>query len=156
MPAQKLKKFLENHEVKYVSIRHSPAFTAQEIAATAHVPGKELAKAVMIIMDGQMAMAVLPASHQVNLKLLKEVAGAGELRLATEEEFKDEFPDCVVGAMPPFGNLYGMVVYAAEALREDKEIAFNAGSHGELIKLAYEDFEKLVKPKMGNFSEKKR
>jgi len=154
MPVKKLKDFLESKNIKYVSIRHSPAYTAQEIAATAHIPGKELAKTVMIKIDGQMAMAVLPASHQVNFKLLKEVSGAREIRLATEEEFKDIFPDCEIGAMPPFGNLYGMEVYVAESLAEDKEIAFKAGFHSELIKLAYQDFEKLVKPKVANFSSK--
>lgn len=101
-----------------------------------------------------MAMAVLPASHQVNFKLLKEVSGAREIKLATEEEFKDMFPDCEISAMPPFGNLYGMEVYVAESLAEDKEIAFNAGSHSELIRLAYQNFEKFVKPKVANFSSK--
>jgi len=154
MPVKKLIDFLESNNIKYLSIRHSQAYTAQEIAAAAHIPGKELAKTVMIIIDGQMAMAVLPASHRVNFKLLKEVSGAREIGLATEEEFKYRFPDCEIGAMPPFGNLYEMKVFVAEALAEEKEIAFNAGSHSELIRLAYADFEKSVNPKVASFSSK--
>lgn len=152
MPVQKLKEFLDKQGIKYITIRHSTAYTAQEVAASAHIPGKELAKIVMVKIDGKMTMAVLPATHNVDLELLKKVAGANKVELATEEEFEGMFPGCDVGAMPPFGNLYGLDVFAAESLAEDKEIAFNAGSHAELIKLAYKDFERLVKPKMGRFS----
>jgi Ala-tRNA(Pro) deacylase len=150
MPVKKLKDFLDKNGVKYVSITHSPAFTAQEIAqeiaASAHIPGKELAKTVMVKLDGEMAMAVLPASFRVDFGLLKKAAGAKKAELAGEDEFKGAFPECELGAMPPFGNLYGMPVYASEALAEDEEIAFNAGSHIELLKLAYKEFERLVKP----------
>jgi len=152
MPVKKLKEFLESHNIKYVSIRHSRAYTAQEIASAAHIPGKELAKTVMVKIDGKMAMAVLPATYKVDFDLLKEVSGASKVELASEQEFKDLFPECEVGAMPPFGNLYGMEVFVAETLAEDQEIAFNAGSHTELIRLAYKDFEKLVKPKVVKFS----
>ena len=148
MPVRKLKELLEKENVKYISKYHSPAYTAQEIAASAHIHGKDLAKTVMLKLDGKMAMVVLPASYQVNLKLLKEVSGAREARLATEEEFKTLFPDCEIGAMPPFGNLYGMEVLVDESLTKNEEIAFNAGSHYELIQLAYKDFEKLVNPKI--------
>ena len=153
MPVEKLKNFLDENNVKYITIRHSPAFTAQQIAASAHVPGKELAKTVMIKIDGNMAMAVLPASYHVDFKLLEEASGAVRIALADEQEFKDMFPDCEVGAMPPFGNLYGMDVYVARTLAEDEEIFFNAGSHSELIRLSYKDFERLVKPKVLKFSE---
>ena len=152
MPAQKLRDFLNEHGVKYATIIHSPAFTAQEIAASAHVPGKELAKTVMVELDGKMAMAVLPASHKVNLDELREAAGASQLKLACEKEFADLFPGCEIGAMPPFGNLYNMDVYVAPALAEDEFIAFNAGSHTELIRLAYADFERLVQPKVIEFA----
>ena len=152
MPVKKLKEFLDRENIKYVSIRHSPAYTAQEIAATAHIPGKELAKAVIVKLDGKMAMAVLPASHQIDFNLLKEASGARKVELATEEEFKGMFPDCEIGGMPPFGNLYGMEVFAAKALAGDEEIAFNAGSHSELMRLACKDFERLVKPKIASFS----
>ena len=152
MPVEKLKQFLDGQKVKYVSLTHSPAFTAQEIAAAAHVPGKELAKTVVVHLDGKTAMAVLPANLKVVLEDLCEAAGTDKARFATEDEFKKLFPDCEVGAMPPFGNLYGMDVYTATPLTKDKEIAFNAGSHTELIKMAYNDFARLVKPKVASFT----
>lgn len=154
MPVKKLMQYLDSHNINYVTISHSPVFTAQEIAASAHIPGKELAKTVMVKIDGKMAMAVLPASYRIDFDLLKEAAGAGTIELASEEEFEDLFPDCEVGAMPPFGNLYGMDVFAAASLAEDTDIAFNAGSHSELIRLPYKDFEKLVRPKVLKFSQK--
>ena len=152
MPVKKLKEFLDSHNIKYVTISHSTVYTAQEIAASAHISGKELAKTVIVKLDGKMAMAVLPASYKIDFDLLKEATGANNIELASEHEFKDLFPGCTIGAMPPFGNLYGMDVYVARTLAEDKEIAFNAGSHSELIQLAYEDFERLVKPKVIRFS----
>ncbi len=152
MPLQKLVEFLDSSGIKYLKISHSPAYTAQEIAASAHIPGRELAKTVMVKVDGEMAMAVLPASYRVDFKLMKKASGAKKVDLAGEEEFKEHFPECEVGAMPPFGNLYDMDVYVAESLAEGEEIAFNAGSHTELIKLAYADFEKLVQPKVLSFS----
>ncbi len=147
MPVQKLKEYLDRHSIKYVTITHSPAYTAQMIAAVAHIPGKELAKTVMVTLDDEMAMAVLPSSMMVDLERLLEAAGVGKARLATEAEFKGLFPECEVGAMPPFGNLWDMPVYVDPSLAEDEEIAFNAGSHVELIKLAYDDFARLVKPR---------
>ena len=146
MPETRLKEFLDKEHVKYVSIDHSPAFTAQEIAAEAHVPGKELAKTVIVKIDGELAMVVVPASEHVLLANLREALGARTVELANEDEFKKAFPDCETGAMPPFGNLYGMKVFVSQALREDEEIAFNAGSHSELIRLTYADYERLVHP----------
>ena len=121
MPVKKLKDFLDSQKVRYITARHSTAYTAQDIAASAHIPGKELAKTVMVKIDGQMAMAVLPASYRVDFDLLRHVSGATTVEMATEEEFKDLFPGCNVGAMPPFGNLYGMPVYVAQSLAEDEE-----------------------------------
>jgi Ala-tRNA(Pro) deacylase len=152
MPVEKLKKFLEEQKVKYVVISHSTAYTAQEIAAMAHIPGKELAKTVIVKLDDSFAMVVLPASLQIDLSLLKAAAGARTIALASEPEFKGKFPDCETGAMPPFGNLYGLPVFVEESLTKDKEIAFNAGSHKELVRLAYADFEKLVQPKVARFA----
>ena len=153
MPLTKIKDFLDEHNIKYTIIKHSSAYTAQEIAASAHISGKELAKTVMIKFDGKMAMAVLPASYKISFDDLKEVLGVEKVRLAYEQEFMDKFPDCEVGAMPPFGNLYGLEVYVAESLTDDEEIAFNACSHTELIRMKYDDFEKLAKPKRMKFSE---
>jgi len=152
MPVQKLKEFLDSHNIKYVTISHSRAFTAQETAASAHVPVKELVKTVIVKIDGKMAMAVLPASSKVDFDILKKATGSATIEIANEKEFKDLFPDCEIGAMPPFGNLYGMEVFVAKSLTEDREIAFNAGSHRELVKLTYKDFERLVKPKIVKFS----
>ncbi len=152
MPVKKMKKFLDEHGIKYVTFQHSPAYTAQEIAQSAHIPGKNLAKIVMLRVDDRLAMAVVPASHQVNLESLKDAANANMVELANEQEFKGMFPDCETGAMPPFGNLYDMSVFVSEALAEDEAIAFNAGTHTELVGLAYRDFERLVQPKLGNFS----
>ena len=152
MPTKKLKAFLDENKIKYISVQHSSAYTAQEIAAIAHIPGKDLAKTVMIKIDGKLAMAVLPASYKVSFEYLKDTLGVKEVRLAYEQEFMDKFPDCEVGAMPPFGNIYGIDVYVADSLAEDEEIAFNACSHTELIKMKFDDFERLVKPKRIKFS----
>jgi Ala-tRNA(Pro) deacylase len=148
MPVKKLKDFLDSHKVKYVSLVHSPAFTSQEVAASAHISGKQLAKIVVVKMDGRLAMIVLPAHDQVNFAKLREVVGSSSLDLASESEFKDKFSGCEVGAMPPFGNLYDMPVFVASQLSHQDHILFNAGSHSELMQLAYGDFERLVKPKV--------
>ena len=152
MPCKKLKEYLNKFDVPYVTITHSQAFTAQQIAASAHIPGKNMVKTVIVMINGQMAMAVLPASFYVDLSLLKEITGEGNVRLASEMEFKDAFPDCEVGAMPPFGNLYNIPVYVAKVLTEQEEIAFNAGTHTEVIQMKYRDFEKLVHPRVVKFA----
>ena len=152
MPAKQLKEFLDQNNVKYVSIVHSQAYTAQEVAASAHVPGKAMAKVVIVDLDGQMAMAVLPANRKVVLQDLRDITGGDQVRFASESQFKDRFPGCEIGAMPPFGNLYDMQVYAAESLAENEEIAFNAGSHTEIIKMRFEDFEQLVHPMVVAFT----
>ncbi|UCF10840.1 MAG: YbaK/EbsC family protein [Candidatus Bipolaricaulota bacterium] len=152
MPVARLKEFLDKEGVRYVVMQHSPAFTAQEVAAYAHIPGRELAKTVIVKIDGRIAMAVVPASHRVDFDALRDAAGAKSVDLASESEFQDLFPACDVGAMPPFGNLYEMDVFAAEALTEDVEIAFSAGSHAEVVRLAYADFERLVDPTIARIS----
>jgi Ala-tRNA(Pro) deacylase len=152
VPIKRLKEFLDENNVKYVSISHSQAFTAQEIAAAAHVPGKELAKTVMVKLDGELAMAVLPAPDQVSLSRLKKIAGAKNVEVAAEQDFADRFPGCELGAMPPFGNLWELAVFVDQRLREDEQIVFNAGSHTELMKLSYSEFERLVKPVVGALS----
>jgi Ala-tRNA(Pro) deacylase len=154
MPVRRLKEFLDRERVKYVVLSHSPAYTAQEIAAATHIPGKEVVKAVMVKIDGRLAMAVLPASYRVDLDRLRAETRARSVELASEAEFKERFPECDIGAMPPFGNLYEMEVYAAPVLREDREIAFNAGSFTEMVRLSYPDFERLVKPKIVDFAVK--
>ncbi len=152
MPATKLKQFLDSRGVKYVSVQHSPAYTAPEIAASAHVVGREFAKTVIVKIGGEMAMVVLPANRKVVLADLREMLEADRVRLATEEEFKATFPDCELGAMPPFGHLYDLPVYAAASLAEEPEIAFNAGTHTEVIRMSYADFAALARPQMLEFA----
>jgi Ala-tRNA(Pro) deacylase len=146
MSARKLMEFLNEHQVRYTTITHSPAFTAQEIAHVAHVPGAELAKTVIVKLDDKLVEVVLPASQRLNLEQFRKATGAGKAELAKESDFDGFFPDCEVGAMPPCGNLYGMEVYISPSLSTDRQIAFNAGNHSELICMQYKDFERLVHP----------
>ena len=154
MPTRKLKKILDENDVKYVTISHSEAYTAQEIAGLAHIKGDEFAKTVMLKIDGKMAMAVLPASYKIDFNKLYHLGLGENVRLANEMEFKDKFPECEVGAMPPFGNLYDMPVYVAESLMKDIEIAFNSGTHKELIKMKTEDYINIVHPETLKFSKR--
>ena len=148
MPARKLREFLDKHGTKYITIIHSPAYAAQEVAHVAHIPGKELAKTVILRVDGGFVMAVVPAMYKIDLEAFRSAVGADAVALARENEFADIFPSCELGAMPPFGNLWNMPVYVAEQLAEDDRIAFNAGSHTELVQMAYADFERLVQPEV--------
>ncbi|MHC5023710.1 MAG: aminoacyl-tRNA deacylase [Planctomycetota bacterium] len=148
MPLERLKETLDEHHVKYETIAHDPAYTAQGIAATAHIPGQELAKTVMVKLDGRLAMCVLPATRKISFEKVRKATGSEKVELATEAEFAARFPSCEVGAMPPFGNLYDLDVFADESLAEDEIIAFNAGSHVELIRLAFADYQELVHPKL--------
>jgi len=147
MILRKLQEYLDQEQVYYAVMTHSPAGSAQEIAAAAHVPGKEMAKSVMMKVDGEMVMVVLPASSKVDVGRLLDATGAFEVELAQEWEFGQLFPGCDLGAMPPFGNLFGIRTFVAEELTEDEEIAFNAGSATELIRMAYRDYERLVRPR---------
>lgn len=152
MSSPRLEEFLHSNHVSYHTMAHPHAFTAQETAASAHLHGHEVAKTVMVKLDGRLAMAVVPSDEWLNLARLGEISGAREVLLASESEFKDRFPECEVGAMPPFGNLYGMDVYAADTLGEDAQIAFNAGSHRELMRMDWRDFERLVHPRVGHMT----
>lgn len=151
MPVKQLKEFLDQNSVKYVTITHSRAHTAQEIAQSSGVSGRELAKTVMVKLDGRMAMAVVTAVGHVDLEKLGACAQAKKTELAGEPEFKNLFPSCELGHMPPFGNLYGMQVFISDRLAKDVEIAFNAGSATELVRLAMKDFARLVRPVVGPF-----
>ena len=145
---QQLKEYLDKHNVRYITIQHSPAYTAQGVAHSAHISGRNLAKTVMIFVDGELAMAVLPAMYKVNTEALKLAIGADVVEIAKESDFESTFPKCELGAMPPFGNLWNLDVYVAEKLAEDELIAFNAGTHTELIQMSYVDFEWLVAPQV--------
>lgn len=151
MPATKLKAFLNAERVKYVTITHSPAFTAAEVAASAHVAGRGFAKTVIVNLEGEMIMVVLPASRRLLLHELRELLENEHARLASEAEFLDLFPDCELGAMPPFGNLYGMRVYVTSELARQHDIAFNAGTHTEVVQMPYSEFDRLVRPQVMDF-----
>ncbi len=151
MPGKRVQDFLDKNSVKYMTIEHSTAYAAMEVAKSAHIAEWELAKTVMVKLDGKMAMAVLPASERVDLDAIAEAAGAKRASAALEDEFKDLFQDCQPGTMPPFGNLYDLPVYADESLAANDLIAFNAGTHHTLIRMQYADFERLVRPKTGQF-----
>ena len=148
MSTQELQSYLDERHIDYTLINHSLSYTAQETAQSAHIPGREIAKTVVVRIDGAAAIVVQPATSKVHLGKLKKLTGAENVSLADERDFGKLFPDCELGAMPPFGNLYGMHVYVGESLTHDEEIAFNAGSHTELIKLTYRDFESLVHPEV--------
>lgn len=151
MESNRLKAFLDDHGVKYVTVRHSPAFTASEVAASAHVAARDFAKTIVVYIDGEPAMVVLPANRRLALHELRELLAPAEVRLATESELHTMFPDCEVGAMSPFGNLYNVPVYVAPALGRELTIAFNAGTHTEIIQLPYQEFDELVKPRPIDF-----
>ena len=145
--------YLQENKVQYESIEHETAFTAHDVARTAHVPAAELAKTIIVRADGGFWMAVLRADQVIDQNLLKRALQAKELHFAHEEDLSFLFPDCQIGAMPPFGNLYSVPVIVDAALAADNEIAFNAGSHTKVIKMKYGDYEMLVKPRVGAFAQ---
>jgi Ala-tRNA(Pro) deacylase len=146
MQLPKLREFLDSQQIKYLVISHSLGYTAQGIAAAAHVSGKKLAKTVIVKLDGILAMAVVPASEHVDMDRLKALTGCKCVEIASEKEFQNAFPDCELGAMPPFGNLYDMPVYADASLTEHEEITFSAGTHRELVRMHWEDMLRIVNP----------
>lgn len=151
--SERLKKLLEDSDTEYEVIEHDPAFTALEEAAATHVPGRNWAKTVVVLIDGRAALTALPATRRVDAEKLREVTGAEEVELATEEEFAQLYPDCELGAMPPFGNLYDQTTFVDESLREDEHIAFHAGDHRTAVQISYSDYERLVEPVPGDFSQ---
>ncbi len=150
--ASRLVEYLEQNEVWFVPMSHPRAYTAQEIAAAQHVPGREMAKTIILKADEDFVMVVVPATQQIDLKSLKRELPYKDITFATEYEFAWLFPDSEVGAMPPFGNLYNLPVYVDRTLSEDKEIVFNAGTHADTIRMKYKDFENLVKPQLVDLS----
>ena len=152
MSLARLANYLDAHNVRYLVISHSPAYTAQGIAGLTHISGKELAKTVIVRLDSSLVMAVVPANYHVDLQAMRKAAKAKVIELASEEDFQDRFPQCETGAMPPFGNLYGMRVYVDASLEKDREIAFNAGTHRELIRMLWADYVRLVAPTVLHFA----
>src|SRR5690554_2193637 len=146
MPIQQLKEFLDGANVEYMCLTHPPAFTAQQLAHHVKIAGDKVVKTVIIELDGKMAMLVMPATWRVRWESLSRILDTDFVDLADEQAFQDRFPDCEVGAMPPFGNLFGMTVYCAESLTEQPELAFAAGSHTETLHMKTRDFLNLVQP----------
>lgn len=149
---ERLLAYLKGNNVPFQSMKHHTAFTAQEVAAAQKVPGKQVAKVVIIKADATTGMLVMPASYRIDFRRLNAVLGGKEARLAREEEFADLFPDCDTGAMPPFGNLYHVTVYVDKSLTEDAEIVFNAGTHTETLKVSYADYSRLTNPIVADFA----
>ncbi|MBU8870955.1 MAG: YbaK/EbsC family protein [Gemmatimonadales bacterium] len=152
MPCEKLLEFLDENEVTYDLNEHAKAFAARETAIKAGVPIRLFAKTVLVRLDGLMAMAVVPSDHKINFNLLRQAAEASTISLALENEFEERFPDCDLGAMPPFGNLYDMKVYLDSHLAVVDIITFNAGTHTETITMAFADFERLAMPQLAQFA----
>lgn len=152
MPTTKLTEFLDASGVEYSTIRHDPVYTAQELASATHVAGREVAKAVVVSIDGKTALAVVPSPAKVDLQRIRDITGATDASLLTEQEFAGRFTECELGAMPPFGNLYGMDTYVDEKLAQDPDIVFNAGTHTEAVRMAYDDFARCVKPKVARLT----
>lgn len=153
MACKKLVQFLDDQGITYVTINHSRAYTAQEIAESAHVSGNDFAKVAMIKADNEMIMAVLPAPDKIDLQLLRQALGARKVVFADENEFQDHFPGCEIGAMPPFGNLYGLRVIASQTLCDSGSISFNSGLHTEIIQMGYDDYIRLVNPEIMDFTQ---
>lgn len=146
--SRRLQSYLEEEKIPYEVIPHRTVYTAQEVAQATHIPGQDVAKTVMVRKGHELVMVVLPALAQVDLGRLADEMGEKEVRLAREAEFEDIFSDCDLGAMPPFGNLYGIPVYVDEALTEDETITFNGGSHEEAVKISFRDFDEHVSPRV--------
>lgn len=149
-----VQEFLRRGNVAYTVFQHAPAFTAQEEAAVTHVPGRNWAKAVVCFADGEPVQAVVAADREVDLDRLADVARAHEMRLADESELRWLYPDCELGAMPPFGPLYKQPVFVDEALTHDEEIVFNAGTHSDAVCMRYADFAAITRPTVGRFAER--
>jgi len=150
---ERLEQYLRDNGVPFETMTHTQAYTMPEVAAALHVPGKQVAKVVVVKADGKTVMLVLPASHCLSFAQVRAMLEAKKVSLAKEEEFTDLFPDCAVGAMPPFGNLYDLPVYVDQALVEEVNIVFRVGTHRHTMKVAYADFARLVQPAVGEFAE---
>jgi Ala-tRNA(Pro) deacylase len=149
---ERMERYLRENGVPFEVMAHGQAYTMQEVAAALHVPGKQVAKVVMVKADGEIAMLVIPSPYRLDFAKVRALLCAKKVSLAKEEEFADFFPDCATGAMPPFGNLYEVPVYVDRALAEEANIVFRVGTHSHTMKVAYADFARLVQPTVGEFT----
>lgn len=150
---QRIRDYLDSQGVTYESMHHSQAYTAQEVAHSLHISGRRCVKAVVLDGDGKLIMAVIPASHRLSLQDLRATTEVNRLEMLTESELVKLFPDCELGAIPPFGNLYGIEVWADRKVADAEEMVFCAGTHEDCIRMRYSEFAKLVHPRLGRFSD---
>jgi Ala-tRNA(Pro) deacylase len=152
MTTRRIQEFLDDNAAKYLAIHHSPAYTAQEVAASAHIPGRGMAKTVVVKIDGRLALAVVPAMQHVDMTRVRDASGADQAELAGEEDFRDRFEGCELGAMPPFGNLFDMETFVDQTFAGQEKIAFNAGSHTDVIAMPFDDYARLVHPHLAKLT----
>ena len=150
---RRIQEFFDRKGAKYTHSIHSPSFTARELARAEHVPAWEVAKAVVFVGDGCYAMAVLPGDERVEIKKLKSALGLADVRLATEEELGELFPECEIGAMPPLGNLFGLPVYVDDRLASQEFIDIQAGTHRDTVRMRFAEFTRLTQPVLTRFGE---
>lgn len=150
---QRIRDYLDSQDVSYEPIHHSQAFTGQEVAHSMHISGKKLAKTLVLEGDGKLVMAVIPASHRLNLQDLRAAMEVHRLEMLPEGELVKLFPDCDLGAIPPFGSLYGLAVWVDRTVSDAEDVVFCAGTHEDCVRMKYSDFAKLSKPRLGRFSE---
>ena len=150
MATRRIREFLDGNHARYVTLNHSPAYTTSQVAESAHVPGRSMAKVVVVVVGGRLAMAVVPVTRDVDLERLREETGKNDVRLADEEEFVQRFEGCKLGTAPPFGSLFGMETYVDRALAASPQIAFNAGTHTDVIVMDFGEYCRLAKPKIVN------
>lgn len=151
MATRRIREFLDGNYARYVMVRHAPAYDAQRVAEQAHVPGRQVAKVVVVVVDGRLGMAVVPATHDVDLEVLRAQVGAADVHLADEDQFADRFDGCQLGAAPPFGNLFGVDTYVDASLADEPFIAFPAGTHTDVIVMEFNDYRRLVRPYVARF-----
>ncbi len=150
---EQLTKFLNSQEVRFETLIHPQAFTAQEVAHALHKTGKVLAKTIVVEADGKIVMTVVPAHHKVNLGAVKKVVGAEDVHLVPETKLRELFPESDLGAMPPLGPMYNLPVIVSKALAEEPEIIFNASTHTDCVKMNYADFARIVNPTVAEVSD---
>lgn len=153
---RRLKELFDREKISYEVYNHPLAYTAQEIAQRQHFSGDQMAKVVMLQVDGQLVMAVITGNQKIHLPTVCESLAARDARLATEDEFTSRFPECEIGAMPPFGNLFDLPVYVDPQVAEDESIYLNAGNHAQTVRIRYKDFVRVVEPRVVRLTETTR
>lgn len=148
MATRRIREFLDGNHARYVMIHHSPAYTAQELAHSMHLPGKFLAKTVVVKLDERVALAVVPANKDVDLDQLRHETGARQAQIAEPADFVDRFTDCQLGTVPPFGNLFGVDAYVDRDIAKMDQVAFTAGTHSDAIAMTFADYRRLAHPRL--------